>query len=86
MNQNPLNIAVEYLKGVGPRRAEVLNQAGVATLGDLLEYRPRRYLDRSTVRRIRDILPDEEVTVVGTVISKRVVRGGKRRLLVRIED
>lgn len=86
MNNDVLDIAVEYMKGVGPKRAEVLNNAGIFTLQDLLEFRPRRYLDRSELKRIKDILPDEEATVIGTVISSQIIRRGKKRLIVRIED
>ena len=44
--ENPLNQSVQYLKGVGPARAEALKAVGVKTVSDLLYYVPRRYLDR----------------------------------------
>ncbi len=46
---------VQYLKGVGERRAAALTKIGIETLQDLLEFRPRRYLDRREVRTIRDL-------------------------------
>ncbi|MBQ2060355.1 MAG: hypothetical protein II491_03690, partial [Prevotella sp.] len=39
---------IAYLAGVGPRRKEILQkELGIATFGDLLEYFPYKYVDRS---------------------------------------
>jgi ATP-dependent DNA helicase RecG len=84
--QSPLDTPAEFLKGVGPRRAEALRSMNIETLQDVLEFRPRRYLDHSDIRYIRDINPDEDVTVMGEIISRQLIRFGKRRLVVRIHD
>lgn len=81
-----LDTPAEFLKGVGPRRAEALRSMNIETLRDLLEFRPRRYLDHSDIRYIRDINPDEDVTVMGEIVSKQLIRFGKRRLIIRIHD
>jgi len=52
--QSPLDMPAEFLKGVGPRRAEALRSMNILTLRDLLEFCPRRYLDYSDIRYIRD--------------------------------
>ncbi|GBD05057.1 ATP-dependent DNA helicase RecG [bacterium HR20] len=52
---SPLQMPVQYLKGVGPRRAEVLAAAGVRTIEDLLYYVPRAYIERTTQRSLRSI-------------------------------
>jgi len=52
---NPLQSSVQFIPGVGPKRAEVLKKAGISTVSDLLFYLPRRYLDRSTVKKIADL-------------------------------
>ena len=58
-----------WLKGVGPRKAEVLARHGLHTVEDLLQYYPRRYLDRTSVTRIADIQAEMgEITVVGRVL------------------
>ena len=59
---------IQYLPGVGPRRAALLrNELEVATVGDLVRLYPFRYIDRSTVQRIADLHPDQAyVQVVGT--------------------
>lgn len=54
-----LDSDIQFLPGVGPKRAALLkNELGVGTVGDLLRLYPFRYIDRSTVQRISDILPD----------------------------
>lgn len=70
--------AVQYLSGVGPKRAEALKSVGVETVEDLLYYFPRRYLDRSTVMPISQVKVDQEVTVVGRVVTKGVRKGRRR--------
>jgi ATP-dependent DNA helicase RecG len=55
MNQL-LQTPIEFLKGVGPQRAELLQkEIGIFTFKDLLEYYPFRYLDRSSYHRISDL-------------------------------
>ena len=76
------------LPGLGPRRADVLDKAGVRTARDLLGYYPRRYLDRSTVTPIRALTPESgAVTVVGTVrVTGLVPMGGRKRFELVVED
>ena len=88
MTIDVFNESLQYLKGVGPRKAEVLEKAGVKTYRDLLHYFPRRYLDRSSVTPISDIKPQVgSVTVVGSVTSTGHVPGGRKpRFEVTIQD
>ena len=65
--------SVQYIKGVGPKRAEILGKSGVKTALDLLYYLPRRHLDRTSVTQIRDL--SEGITA--TVVAK-VEAGGMR--------
>jgi ATP-dependent DNA helicase RecG len=69
------------LKGVGPKRAAILEKAGISSLEDLYGYFPRRYLDRRMMKSIDKLENGERVTVVGTVVSVSVERG--RRGLAR---
>ena len=48
-----LSTDVRYIKGVGEQRAKALARLGVHTLGDLLNYFPRAYEDRTAVQRSR---------------------------------
>ncbi|MCH7638498.1 MAG: ATP-dependent DNA helicase RecG [Bacteroidetes bacterium] len=84
-----LDSDIQFLHGVGPRRAEPLQKVGVTTFGDLLRYYPRRYLDRSTVTPIGKLREGlGAITVVGTVTAKGVVPGrkGRARLELRVMD
>jgi len=65
--QSDLNTPVQYIKGIGPKRAEALASTGILTLRNILHYYPRRYLDRTTVKSIRDIKKNDEATIVGTI-------------------
>ncbi len=85
------DVDVQYVKGVGPRRAEALGEVGVKSALDLLYYFPRKYLDRSRVLQIKDahsaLLMPEEVTFVGRIKSIYPSRrGGRRFLFVTLSD
>lgn len=62
-------IEVQFLKGVGPRFAQLLRQVGVNTVENLLYYFPRRYLDYHNRVKIADLEEGQEVTVIATVQS-----------------
>lgn len=69
-----LSSPVQYLKGIGPRRAEYLSRLGVHTIRDLLELVPRRYLDLTRRVRIADLRVGEDATVVGRVVVAGTVK------------
>ncbi len=79
---------VQYLKGVGPQRAAALEQIGIRTALELLQYYPRRYLDRSNTATAADLVgASEPLTVVATVRATSEVKGrGPRRFEVVCED
>jgi len=77
-----------YLKGVGPRRAEILAKRGLRTFEDLLGYLPFRYEDRIHFAKIRDVKPGQVYTLRAQVSSGSLVqytrtRGAMFHLLVR---
>src|SRR5437899_8718845 len=80
---------VSYLKGVGPQRAELLNERGIRTLEDLLACLPFRYEDRIRFSNIREIEPDKTYTVRATVASGgavRYARGGNAIYHLLVQD
>ncbi len=71
-----LDAPVQFLKGVGERRAELLGRLGIRTAGDLLRHLPFRYLDATQITplaRARGAAVGAEITVVGRVISTGVI-------------
>jgi len=68
---------IRYLKGVGPRRAEILKGMGLRTVEDILYYLPRRYEDRSNFTLIKDLKVGEFQTVKGSVRAAGVHRTKK---------
>ncbi|MDP6396986.1 MAG: hypothetical protein QF712_04715, partial [Candidatus Marinimicrobia bacterium] len=66
-SESSLTTSVQFVKGVGPQKAEVLAEVGVETVRDLLYYFPRRHLDRTSITSIRDLQKDSTATVVAKV-------------------
>jgi ATP-dependent DNA helicase RecG len=69
-----LSTPVKYVKGVGPRIAELLAGKSIQTVGDLLHYLPFRYEDRLNPRGISELRPGEMATVVGEVRNSGLFR------------
>lgn len=72
---------IMYLPGVGPNRKKMLNdELGIATYGDLLEYYPYKYVDRSRVYKIHELTGDMPyVQVVGQILSFETFPMGARK-------
>ncbi|HEX7119100.1 MAG TPA: DEAD/DEAH box helicase, partial [Longimicrobiales bacterium] len=85
---SPLDRPAQYLKGVGPKRAETLARVGIRTARDLLYHVPRRYEDASTVSRIGALEVGMDATVIGEVTHKGVIptRVGLRIFQAVIRD
>jgi ATP-dependent DNA helicase RecG len=83
-----LDTPINFLKGIGPARAESLRKLGIITAGDLLWHVPRRYEDASTVRRISSLEPGMDATIIGRVISKGIIptRKGLRIFQAVVRD
>ena len=69
-----LSTPVQYVKGVGPRIAQVLANKGIHTVGDLLHYLPFRYEDRLNPRGISELRAGEMASVVGEVRNSGLFR------------
>ena len=72
---------VKYLPGVGPNRKKMLsNELGIETFGDLLEYYPYKYVDRSKVYTIHELTGDMPyVQVIGHILSFETFPMGPRK-------
>jgi len=87
VSKNSLDDSVQYLKSVGPKRAESFSRIGIRTIRDLLFYFPSRHLDRTTVLTAAKAYGymmngyDGELTVIGKVFEKEKKRFGKKEIL-----
>ena len=84
-----LTTDIRYIKGIGEKRAEALGRLGIRTLGDLLCYFPRDYEDRTAVRPIAELLPDETACVRAMVAAEprlTHIRRGMDLVKLRIVD
>jgi ATP-dependent DNA helicase RecG len=69
-----LTTPVQYVKGIGPKLAEVLATKGITTVGDLLRYLPFRYEDRLNPRGIAELRAGEMATVIAEVRNSGLFR------------
>ena len=65
---------VQFVKGIGPKRAEALAAKGIQTLEDLIYYLPFRYEDRSNPRKISELMPGEMATLICEVRGSTLLR------------
>jgi ATP-dependent DNA helicase RecG len=88
---DPLQTPVQYVKGIGPRRATALEERGLRTVRDLLYYFPRGYIDLSTIETIgnlrRRMNSGAWITVIGNVRAFDLVgRPPQQRVVVILGD
>lgn len=81
---NELDKKIQYLKGVGPQRADVLAKLGIFTIGHLLEHYPRRYEDRSRIKEINQLVHKELETVTGTVTAMEEIKPRRGLVITKI--
>lgn len=80
---------VEYLKGVGPQRAELLKkELNIFTFRDLAEHFPYRHVDKTRVSLINEITPQTEYILVAGTLLPPALAGDKRarRLVAKLRD
>ena len=71
MAHDGLNMDIQFLPGVGPKRAELLGkELGLSTVGDLLRLYPFRYIDKSSFVRIADARPDMAYIQIKAKVSR----------------
>jgi ATP-dependent DNA helicase RecG len=88
---NPLlQTSIEYLKGVGPQRGELLRkELGIHRYDDLINFYPNRYIDRTRYYKINELQNNPaEVQIIGKIIHIKTVEFGKakKRLVASFVD
>ena len=84
-----LSTPIDYLKGVGPARADLLKkELGIFTYNDLLEHYPFRYIDRSKFYNISELRQDMPYIQIKGCVIKFEEKGNKRakRLIAHFKD
>jgi ATP-dependent DNA helicase RecG len=79
---NLWNIPIQFAKGVGPRRARLLEKLGIVNVEDAFWFVPWRYEDRLEVLPIGNLLPGMKATIRGLVERCRINTTSRRRLVV----
>ena len=85
--------SIQYLKSIGPKRAEAFEKIGISKIKDLIYYFPTRYLDRTNLINSAKVMQyvingyEGEVTVISEVLDKEIIRYGKKQILkVQMRD
>jgi ATP-dependent DNA helicase RecG len=78
----PWKMSVQYLKGIGPKRAILFRNLGIETLEDLLYFFPFRYEDRSRLKKIAHLRSGEEETILAEVRAVALVESPRRRMKI----
>ncbi|NND53183.1 MAG: ATP-dependent DNA helicase RecG [Flavobacteriaceae bacterium] len=89
MNPNFLQTPIDYLKGVGPNRADLLRkELGIHTFQDLLNLFPHRYIDRTQYYKISQLQPNSsDVQIIGKITDlHEVTQKRGKRLVATFED
>jgi ATP-dependent DNA helicase RecG len=81
-------IAVERLKGVGPRKLEALHDVGINSVLDLLTWYPRRWVDRTKEAHVSDLVPGQEALVLVSVrsVHRRQTRNRRAMVTAQVGD
>lgn len=82
MIDNNMNKSIEYLKGVGPAKASILNKVGIYTVKDLIEYYPRVYEDRTEIRKIVEFVNNDNVLFIASLVPNTFTQRRLGKLVV----
>jgi ATP-dependent DNA helicase RecG len=82
MDNDLSGLQIQYIKGVGPRRAEIFSRLGIKTIHDALYCLPKRYEDRNNIKNICELKAGDIETVRGLILSADVI--GMRRSKFKI--
>ncbi len=82
---NNLNKEIQFVKGIGPKRAEKLNKLNIFTLKDLVYYFPRQYEDRNTIKKISELQNEDKVSIKAVITKVDTYSPRKGMKITRID-
>ena len=82
---NNLKKDIQFVKGIGPKKAYKLNKLGIFTLKDLLYYFPRQYEDRNNLKKIVDLKNEDKATIKALIIGITTSNPKKGMTLTKVD-
>ena len=79
-----LDDSIQYIKGVGPKRALLLHKLGLEVVEHCLYFIPHRYEDRSRVKKIGKLVAGEQITFQGKVSDVHIQQLRRRRKILEV--
>ena len=82
---NNLNKEIQFVKGIGPKRAEKLHKLNIFTLKDLIYYFPRQYEDRSIIKKISQLQNEDKVSIKGIITKIQTYNPKKGMKITKVD-
>ena len=79
-----LDDPIQFIKGVGPKKALLLQKLQLKAIEDFLYFLPFRYEDRSQLKTISNLIPDEFATFIAEVLSSGTIYMGRRKRIFEV--
>ena len=76
---------IQFVKGIGPKKAYKLNKLGIFTLKDLLYYFPRQYEDRNNLKKIVELKNEDKVTIKALIVGITTSNPRKGMTLTKVD-
>ncbi|SCH12813.1 ATP-dependent DNA helicase RecG [Romboutsia sp. 1001713B170207_170306_H8] len=76
---------IQYVKGIGPKKAYKLNKLGIFTLKDLLYYFPRQYEDRNNLKKISQLKNEDKATIKAVIVGITTSTPRKGMTLTKVD-
>lgn len=80
-----LNKDIQYIKGIGPKKAYKLNKLGIFTLKDLLFYFPRQYEDRNNLKKIIQLENEDKATIKAIIVGINTTSPKKGMKITKVD-
>lgn len=80
-----INKDIQYVKGIGPKKAYKLNKLGIFTLKDLIFYFPRQYEDRNNLKKIIQLENEDKATIKAVIVGVETTSPRKGMNITKVD-